>query len=312
MNDQFTKPVEREVTFQSGNIKLVGSLRLPDAEGCFPAVLLLPGSGELDRNENAPTLPINALREIAEYLAGLGIASFRFDKRGVGASEGEHMGTGFFDHVEDATAALTCLKSQEQVQPEKVFVLGHSEGSGLTTRLAGSGADVAGIILLTGWARKSEDLLIWQAEQVLPNMKGLNGWLVRVLHIDIRKAQLKQFAKIKKSTRDWYRQLFVKINAKWFREFLEYTPAEDLVKIHVPVLAITGSKDIQVDPAELKRMGELVKGEYESHELSDVTHMLRTDPGKPTTDSYKEQITRPVDARLLKIVGNWLKRQANL
>ena len=140
-------------------------------------------------------------------------------------------------------------------------------------------------------------------------MKGLNGWLIRILHIDIRKAQLKQYAKIKKSTKDWYRQLNVKINAKWLREFLEYTPAEDLVKITVPILAITGSKDIQVDPAELSRMKEMVKSEYESHLLSDVTHMLRTDPGKPTSDTYKEQVTRPVDVRLLEIVGTWLRRQ---
>lgn len=314
MNNQPAQPVERELTFHSGPIRLAGSLMLPHSDGRFPAVLLLSGSGEVDRDENVKGLRINALREIAERLAAGGIASYRYDKRGVGASQGQHMGTGFFDLVADAAAALESLKAQDQVRPDKVFVLGHSEGAGITIRLAGSGAEVAGIILLTGWARNSEDLLLWQAEQVVPGMRGFNAWLIRLLHIDIRKTQVKQLTKIKRSKKDVYRQLFVKVNAKWLREFMSYTPAEDLVNIHVPVLAITGAKDIQVDPAEVGRMGELVKGDYEGHLIPDVTHLLRADltPGRPTTTTYKEQVTRPVDPRLLDLISAWLRRQLGL
>lgn len=311
MTNPKTTPTDREIMFQSENFRLTGSLMLPSADGRFPAVLLLPGSGQVNRDENAKTLPINAMREIADYLAARGIATLRFDKRGVGASEGDYFSAGFFDHVNDAAAALAWLKAQDQIQPEKVFVLGHSEGSGLTMRLAGAGAEVAGIVLLTGWAKNSEELLLWQAEQIVPGMKGFNAWLIKLLHIDIRKAQAKQFAKIKRSTKDWYRQLHIKVNAKWMREFLSYTPAEDLVKIHVPVLALTGSKDIQVDPAEITHIEKLVKGEFEGHVLPDVTHLLRADltPGHPTTATYKEQVKRPVDARLLELVGAWLQKQ---
>lgn len=308
MNNQSTNPIEREVTFQSGALCLAGSLMLPSMEGHFPAVLLLPGSGEVDRNENAKKLRVNALREIADHLAGHGIATFRYDKRGVGASQGVHLGAGFFDHVNDAAAALAWLKSQDQVQADKVFVLGHSEGSGLVTRLTGAGADVAGIILLAGWARSSEEMLLWQAEQVISTMGGFNAWLIKLLHLDIRKAQLKQFAKIKRSTKDWYRQLHVKINAKWLREFLNYTPGADLTQSYVPVLAITGSKDIQVDPADISLMEKLVQGEFEGHVLPDVTHLLRADSGQPTIKNYSEQIKRPVDTRLLDLISDWLHR----
>jgi pimeloyl-ACP methyl ester carboxylesterase len=265
----------------------------------------------LDRNENAKIISINALREIAIHLAGQRIATFRYDKRGVGASQGEYFETGFFDLVEDAAAALDWLRSQVQIQPKKVFVLGHSEGAGIAVRLAGTGAEIAGILLLGGWARNGEKMLLWQAEQVLPGMKGINKWLIKLLHIDIRKAQLKQFDKIKRSTKDWYRQLHVKINAKWMREFMNYTPAEDLERMQVPVLALTGTKDIQTDPADLDRMAQLIKGEFESHKVPDVTHMLRTDPGQPTINSYSEQVKRPVDARLLELVCDWLHRHTN-
>jgi pimeloyl-ACP methyl ester carboxylesterase len=311
MNNQLAIPIEREVTFQSGSLCLAGTLMLPGADGRFPVVLLLPGSGPLDRNENAKIIAINALREIAVHLAGQGIATFRYDKRGVGASQGDYFRTGFFDLVADAAAALDWLKSQDQIRPKKVFVLGHSEGAGIAVRLAATQAQVAGIILLGGWARNGEELLLWQAEQVIPGMKGINKWLIKLLHIDIRKAQLKQFGKIKRSTKDWYRQLHIKINAKWMREFLNYNSAEDLEKTQVPLLALTGSKDIQTDPADMNCMAQLVKGEFESHEVPDVTHMLRTDPGQPTINSYSEQVKRPVDNRLLELMSEWLHRQTH-
>ena len=112
--------------------------------------------------------------------------------------------------------------------------------------------------------------------------------------------------KIKRSTKNAYRAQLAKINAKWMREFLAYDPAQDLSNIHVPVLAITGSKDIQVMPADLERMGELVPGEFEGHEISNVTHMLRAEPEQPSVSNYKAQILQPVDSRVLSLIDTWL------
>jgi pimeloyl-ACP methyl ester carboxylesterase len=308
MTSQSVSASERDVTFQSGSLTLAGTLLLPGSEGRYPGVLLLPGSGPLDRNENMKKMLINAMREIAGHLAGQGIATLRYDKRGVGASQGDYFETGFFDLVGDAAAALAFLKAQDLIWPERVFVLGHSEGSAIAMRLAGTDADVAGIVLLGGSAERGEELLLWQAEQVVPGMRGLNKWLIDLLHVDIRKSQLKQFEKIKRTKGNWYRQLWIKVNAKWLREFLAYNPSEDLKNTHTPVLAITGSKDIQVNPADLERMAQLVGGEFESHMLPDVTHMLRTDSGKPRVDNYPEQLRRPVDARILELVSDWLHR----
>jgi hypothetical protein len=140
-------------------------------------------------------------------------------------------------------------------------------------------------------------------------MRGLNGFLIRALHIDVREAQRKQLEKIKRSTKDWYRMgPLAKVNAKWMREFLTYNPAEDLPKIQAPVLAITGSKDIQVNPFDLQRMAGLIKSEFEWHEVPDVTHILRTEAGEATLSTYRQQIQRPVDERILNLISDWLKR----
>jgi pimeloyl-ACP methyl ester carboxylesterase len=301
---------EEEVRFKSGEMQLAGTMALPDSGGPFPAVLFLAGSGQTDRNENNKRLHINAFYDISHYLAQNGIASIRYDKRGVGQSEGDHWATGFYDHAQDALAALQYLKQQASIQAESIFMLGHSEGAFLAVKLAGSGVEVAGIILLAGGAQSGEAVLKWQVVQVARGLKGINGWLIKALRIDVLKAQQKHIDRIKRSKKDWYRvQLIAKINAKWLREFMTYDPSEDLPKITVPVLAIAGSKDIQVDPGDLERMARLVKAPFEQHLIQDMTHILRTEEGDSTISKYKKEIKRPIEPKVLEIVLRWLEHR---
>jgi len=301
---------EQEVRFKSGEIELAGTIALPDGEGPFPCVLLITGSGQVDRNENVKRMPINAFYDISHFLAENGVASLRYDKRGVGQSEGDHWKTGFYDHADDALAGLRFLKQQKGIQPQRVFLLGHSEGAMIAARLAGTGAEVAGIILIAGPAQSGEAVLKWQATKVTKGLRGFNAWLIKLLRIDVSKSQQKAINRIKQSNKDWYRQNpFVKVNAKWFREFMAYNPADDMPRITVPVLAVTGSKDIQVDPADLERMASLLKAPFERHIIKDMTHLLRTEEGEPSISEYKKEVKRPIEPKLLDIILDWLQNQ---
>lgn len=299
---------ERQIEFMSDNYKLAGTFMTPDETKALPAVLLLPGSGQTNRDDNAKKLAINVFPQIAEAMNGWGIASLRYDKRGVGESEGDYWRSDLNDRIADANAAIKWLKAQDDVDSEKIYVLGHSEGALIATSIAAGRTAVAGAILLAGSAKTGEETLLWQGEQIVGNLTGFSKWLVDHLHIDPLQKQQQALEKIKKSTKDTYRiQLIQRINAKWMRQFLAYDPERDLANIHVPVLAITGEKDIQVDPADLERMKELVKGSFEPHLVPDVTHLLRTDSGAPTLKTYKEQAQRPVDERVVKYIQAWLK-----
>lgn len=302
---------ERQISFESCSLHLAGSLLLPDTDELVPGVLLIPGSGRVDRDENAKRLRINILREIAVYLAEQGIASLRYDKRGVGASEGNFWETGFHDNVADAEAALNYLEAQDRVRADKVFVLGHSEGALIATRLAGMGKQVAGLILLAGAVSSGEEILQWQNAQIRNGIRGFKRWPLRLMPLASEKLQRRQLEKIKRSQQDCYRMLLIiKLNAKWLREFLAYRPAADLAHIHSPMLAITGAKDIQVNPADLTRMTELTKGECECHVLPNITHLLRAEPGEPTLSTYQRQVTVPMDRRVLHIILMWLQPKA--
>lgn len=304
--------IEQEIIFMSGELIMAGTLALPDSEGLFAGVLLVPGSGQVDRNENHWKLRIGASYQIASYLADHGIATLRYDKRGIGASDGNYWETGFFDNVSDASLALGYLKAHKMIEPEKVFLLGHSEGALISTRLAADGTDVAGVILVAGSAQRGEDVFKWKSQWAAGGEVWLNKWLMKLMHYNVQKAQQIQLDKIKRSSKDWFGMGTAKVNAKWMREFLAYNPSEDLPKIRVPVLAMTGSKDIQVNPEDLKLMAELVKTDFEYHELPDVTHILRVDEGEPTLSTYKKQALKPIDSRILHIILEWLKKQIDV
>ena len=304
---------EIDISFPSNDVTLRGTFTAPEEAGPFPCVLLIAGSGRVDRDENHRRLAVNALRETAEMLSRQGFATLRFDKRGVGASGGDYWTTGFYDNAEDVCAALSFLASRGDVAHEHVFLLGHSEGAILATHLAAQQVGVAGVILLSGSARPGEELLAWQTQQIRRTLSGPRAWLIRLFHIDIGRAHQKAMAKLKETSTDVARLgLLAKVNAKWMREFLAYDPSADLGRIRVPILAITGADDVQTDPADLDRMHYLVRAPFESHHISGVSHLLRDTHGQKGISGYKEQVTRPVDSRVLRAIANWLDRQVEV
>lgn len=298
---------EQEVTFPSGDLRLAGALTGADTREPGPAALLVAGSGPIDRNSDAKRLPLGITGQIAEHLAASGFASLRYDKRGVAASDGDYLSAGFSDNVADAAAALEFLKEQPGVDPERVFVIGHSEGALIALALAASETPPAGVVLLSGAARTGEEVLRWQASHLSDLLPGPVRGLNNLLRIDVERSQIKRLEKIKASTGDVIRmQGVVKVNGKWFREFMAFDPADALSATAVPILAITGSGDVQVDPADVAAMEQLTDAPFEGHVIPGVNHILRTGAASPT--AYKKQVADPVDPRVLDLVDDWLGR----
>ncbi len=94
--------------------------------------------------------------------------------------------------------------------------------------------------------------------------------------------------------------------ARWLREYMAYDPVGDLSATRCAVLAITGRKDIQVDPDDVERIGELVRGPFAGSTPDNLTHVLRKDSGPPSLARYPAQLRRPVDDDLLNVVSEWV------
>ena len=299
---------ELPIDFISQNESLKGTLSLPNTSQPAPVVLLLPGSGKTDRDDNTKQIAINLFPPIVKILSDLGFATIRYDKRGVGESEGKYFETGFDDLFEDAKSGLVFIKTRKEIDPSKVFVLGHSEGALIALRLA-AGGYVAGAALLAGSAKTGEETIIWQSSQVAKSLQGFSAFVIKLFRIDVVKSVQKNLTAIKKTNKDSLLMQGRRVNAKWMREFLAYDPVMDLSKTKVPLLVITGSNDIQVDPEDVPRMAELALGDTETHVLDGLSHLFRKDPERSGLRSYKKQSKTPVDQSLMDTLMLWFEKQ---
>ena len=314
------EPEARLLTFPAAGagplVTLAGTLLLPPHETRITAAaVLIGGSGPLDRDTNSPRAALDIASALAWALAAAGIASLRYDKRGVAASGGSYLAAGFHDNVDDARAAIGSLAAQPECAGLPMFVIGHSEGAMIATALAagpGSASDgepgiaLAGVVLLAGPAKTGEQTVIWQAAQIAPTLPKPVKLIMKALRTDPAKQQRKSLDRLKASTADVIRMQGVRVNAKWFREFLAFDPKPALAAVTTPVLAITGDKDLQVDPADLEVITATVRGPVTTRRVPDLTHILRRDTAAPTIRAYRTQAKQPVDAVVLKEVSGWI------
>ncbi len=298
----------REVALTTpGDPPLAGTLALPDSPGPVPAVLLAPGSGPLDRDSDSRRVRFGVTRDLAHALAGGGLASLRYDKRGVGASPGDWRRAGLHDNADDLARALGALAARPEVDGDRLVLAGHSEGALLATTAAARGARVCGVVLLAGSATRGDELLRWQARQIAPTLPAPVRGLLRLLRVDLEQKVAADHERILATTTDVARMGGARVNARWHREFLTHDPHEDLTRLAVPVLAITGTKDLQVPAADLDAIAAAVPGPVTTLRVPDLTHTLRRQPGPASLRAYRGELARPVDGEVLDAVTSWCR-----
>ncbi|SER62362.1 alpha/beta hydrolase family protein [Lentzea albida] len=303
MIDHHVRGTATEISLNADGHTLHGTLTLPPGPGPHPAVLCLPGSGRVDRDSNAGRVRMDLGGPLAHSLAAAGIASLRYDRRGVGASPGDWRQAGFLDNRADAAAALTALRQRPEIRSEAVGVVGHSEGA-VHALWLGAHERPAAVVLLAGYARSGKEALLWQASRVA----GTLPRPVRPLTPLLGRIGSRQLAALEATTTDVARVGGMKVNARWWREQLAYDPREDLPGITAPVLAITGDKDLQVDPDDLDVVASLVPG-ADVRRVPGLTHLLRRDSRAPALTSYRRLLREPVDPGLLTEVAYWLAQR---
>lgn len=296
---------ETTVSVPAAGATLAATLTTPTGEGPHPAALLIAGSGPLDRDGNHKRLPLGLSRDLAHVLDAAGWATLRYDKRGVGASTGDYLSTGFHDELADAEAALDWLRARRDVS--SVIPVGHSAGSLFAAELAARGKAPDGAILLAHTTKTGRETLVWQAGQIGATVPR---WITRLLAVfgtSLERQQAKALAKIEATSTDVARIQGQRVNAKWMREFLAYDPEPVLRSTTSPMLAITGSKDVQVDPTDIVGIADLLGERGQAAAIDDVDHLLRHEPGAMSSPKrYRRQIAKPIDERVVDTVVGWL------
>jgi pimeloyl-ACP methyl ester carboxylesterase len=259
---------EEELDFPNAKagIALAGTLTMPRGPGPFPAAILLAGSGPLDRDEaDSGHRPFLVL---ADYLTRMGIAVFRYDKRGVGRSTGDYDQATTADFAADAEAALAFLKVRQGIDKRRIGFIGHSEGGIIAPMIASRSSDVAWIVILAGPATKGEETLLLQSDLITRAAGMTSDQVVKSLDFDRESYNLVRHETDRAALESKLQDL-VKVSglgagappaflqrqihwtsSPWFRYFLDYDPVPALQQTKCPVLALSGEKDLQVPPKE--------------------------------------------------------------
>lgn len=252
----------------TGNI--YGTLTLPQIQKKVPVVLIIVGSGATDRNGNAPGLRSDMYRMLADSLLRHGIASLRYDKRGVGESTKampSESGLVFGDMIRDAEGWIELLKTDKRFS--RVIVLGHSEGS-LIGMVAARETHADGYISVSGAGERIDKIINAQLQARAPQLAEKAAVLLDSL------------------TRGQYVQepggplnaLFRSSVQPYLISWCRYDPKEEIKKLHIPVLILQGTTDIQVSVAEARALKDaqpaatlvLIEG---------MSHVLKPAPADP-------------------------------
>ena len=327
---------EEEVVVENkaAGVTLAGTLTLPAGAGLHPAVVLITGSGPQDRDETV--MGHRPFLVLADHLTRQGIAVLRCDDRGFGKSTGNFAKAVDADFVDDALAAVSYLRTRQEIDPRRIGLVGHSEGGVVAPRAAVRSPEVAFIVLLAGVGVPMEEILLRQgrdlslvtglSEERVAKNAALQREIFRIVRSEkdpaeaekaVRQAYREQTASLTDEQRKALGRSDAMIDAQikmvlspWFRDMLGYDPRPTLSLVKCPVLAINGEKDLQVAaqenlPAIREALAAGGNQSVKTVELPGLNHLFQAcQTGSPTEYSRIEETFKPA---ALRLVSDWIR-----
>ena len=332
--------IVEEVSFKNEEAQttLSGTLTLPfDANGKYPAVVLISGSGP--QNRDGEWMGHKPFLIIADYLTRKGIAVLRYDDRGFGKSTGDfHSGTSL-DFSTDVESAVEFLKTRDEIDTEKIGLIGHSDGAMIAPMVAVRSADISFIVMLAGPGILGSELMVRRQEfmerragKTEPEIQQSKKYIEEVIKIVINstdenslRVALETFAhktidQIPEdqippgmSKEEFISRQVAQLTSPWFKFFFKYDPQEHLRKVKCPVLALTGDKDVQAPAADnLEAIKSGLQSGGNSHvtikELKGINHMMQ----ECTTGMMDEyaRIDQTLSPRVLDEISRFVLAQS--
>lgn len=310
--------LREEVRIERGGWQLAGSITQPkraDAGAAsapparLPAVFFVSGSGLQDRDGMAGGIDLGT-HELLDHLTDAGFLVLRVDDRGAGASGGPLEGLTFDALVDDARACVDFLLTRPDVDPARVFVIGHSEG-GVTAPVLACERPLRGIVLMAAPGRGLCEILREQKR---------NGLEAAGLPKPLIEQELAEHAKFlalatgdgevrPEDVRLDYRPALK--DREWFRSHARHDPLAQIAQVEVPVLIVQGGKDVQVSaerdaPALLAALQAAGHPDATLALFPQLDHLFKAIlAATPTTADYLK--ARPVDPEFLTKVTAWLR-----
>ena len=313
-----------EVSFtneKEGNT-LTGTLTIPKGKGPFPAMVLVSGSGQQNRDEEL--MNHRPFWVIADYCARHGIAVLRYDDRGMGGSTGEVENATSLDFSYDAEAAFDFLRNRKEINALQIGILGHSEGGVINFMVSARRPEVAFLVSLAGPAvngievLKAQQAAILRAsgmtEEAVQFSGNANAQMFGVIEASSSREEadtlLRQLVKGWGYNEELTEQTVGELVSPWMYYFLKYDPAEAIVKTKCPALLLNGSKDLQVLasqnlPGYERIIAEHHKTNLTLRELPDLNHLFQhCETGSPNEYFTIDETISP---EVLEMIVDFIK-----
>lgn len=311
-----------DVTMRNAGVTIGGTLTIPDRGGPFPAVVLVPGGGKQNRDEEfAGHQPF---RVLADTLSKAGYAVLRTDDRGVGATTGDKDDATYEDLVSDILSQISYLRGRPDIDRTRIGLLGHSQGGSLAPLVAEKAPDkVAFTVLMAGPAQtgcevnKHQMRVQLQASGTTSADRLAAGDDSVRTECDLLRAG--DFEGARRNARAANQQLPAAEQARdedidkainrQYAAVATYDPTSALRSLRVPTLALFGTKDVQVDAAANDPlMRELLADNPKAtvHTFEGANHLMQQAvTGMP--DEYAT-IETTIDPAVLDYLKTWLNR----
>jgi len=293
--DAISKEEAMELDTSSGTIE--GTLLTPDNGGSFPVALIISGSGPTDRDGNNPMMKNNSLKMLASELEKNGIASLRYDKRGVGKSKtagGREDDLRFDHYISDAASWISLLNKDKRFS--EIIVIGHSEGS-LIGIIASQQQPVAKLISIAGSGQSADQTIRKQLSaqpEVVQNLANpILDQLVQGQTVDTVPPMLQSI----------FRPSVQPYMISWFK----YDPCREISKLKIPVLIIQGSTDLQVSANDAESL-QKAKPDAELEIIDGMNHVLKeADPDRMKNIQTYNQPDLPLNAEVVSTIADFIK-----
>lgn len=286
--------------------ELPGILTVPKGEGPFPAVVLLQGSGPSDKDETIGNL--KPFRDLAAGLAGHGIAVYRFDKRTYvyGAELAQKKDISLEDEtIDDAVNAVQLLAGQDRIDPERIFVLGHSLGGNAVPAIAGklrqAPAKACGYIMMAASPRPLETLMREQYDFLYSLLPEIT--VEQQAEKDALFAELDKLQDPDSLTED---ETVAGVYASYWKWLAAYDILRAAEAITEPVLLLQGEEDYQVTMTDYSIWQETLGGRENWQLISypGLTHLFM--PGQKTEGSAAYTRDATVDAQVIQDMADFI------
>lgn len=284
---------EARVPHPSG-FRLAGTLTLPkERRGRVPAVITITGSGQQDRDEAIPLVAgYRPFRQVADTLSRRGIAVLRMDDRGFGASEGNGQTATSRDFASDIAAGVAYLRTRPEIDPDRIALVGHSEGGLIAPMVAGEDARLRAVVLMAGTSQTGQRILEYQ----LRNPIDRDTTLTAAQRDSAYRAS-------------WVQVDSMAAHSPWLPFFLDYDPLPAARRVRQPVLIVQGATDRQVTAGQARDLDAAIRGagnrDVTLRIFPEMNHLFLHDPdGMPS--GYPRLGRSKVEPEVLGTIADWL------